>query len=340
MFANILTVTFILLGLAVLPSINRDTFPSVDLDEVVIVTRYNGSSPEDIELKVTNKIEDQLKSIDGLQKYSSLSIENVSLINIFVEPDASDPQKIKDDIREKIDSINDFPSDLEKSPNDYRNKLINISYLRNRVSGTDLTYGELRQIAKQFKTDLENIKGVLKIDGYGYLSQEVKIMPDPTSLEKYQISILDLIGVISNRNIRSSMGNLSENSISSTIVNDSRLTTVDAIENAIIRSNFNGQSIKLSDVALVSFDFETPTIMSRVSGTNGISFSVVKSGGADIIDVSEKVEALVEQYQKQYPNLTFVMANDFSKYLKNRLSVMISNGFIGLLLVLIVLTYF
>ena len=56
LFANILTIAIILLGLAVLPSINRDTFPNVDLDEVVITTRYNGASPEDIELKITNKI--------------------------------------------------------------------------------------------------------------------------------------------------------------------------------------------------------------------------------------------------------------------------------------------
>ena len=71
MFANILTLTIILLGLAVLPSINRDTFPSVDLDQVVISSRYDGSSPEDIELKVTNKIEDKLKSIDGIKKYAA-----------------------------------------------------------------------------------------------------------------------------------------------------------------------------------------------------------------------------------------------------------------------------
>ena len=102
MFANILTITIILIGLAVLPNINRNTFPDVDLDQVVITSRYEGSSPADIELKVTNKIEDKLKSIDGIKKYVSLSIENVSLIDLEIESDVDDTDEVKDKIREQI----------------------------------------------------------------------------------------------------------------------------------------------------------------------------------------------------------------------------------------------
>ena len=90
-------------------NINRDTFPSVDLDQVIISSRYDGSSPEDIELKVTNKIEDKLKSIDGIKKYVSVSIENVSLIDLQIESDVKDSDEVKDKIREQIDAIIDFP---------------------------------------------------------------------------------------------------------------------------------------------------------------------------------------------------------------------------------------
>jgi multidrug efflux pump subunit AcrB len=340
MFANILTASFILLGLAVLPSINRDTFPSVELDEVVVVTRYNGSSPEDIELKITDKIESELKQIDGIKRFTSLSIENVSLIGIVISPDNDDKKKVKDDIRQKIDSISNFPSDLQNRPTITEINSSTFPILEIGIGSTDLPYKEVRTIAKLFKNDLENISGVLQVDGYGYLNNQVKIMPSPDMLEKYQVSLINLIGIISNRNIRSSMGSISINNNESTIVNDSRLMTVEDIQNAIVRSNFNGQSIKVSDVSTVAFDFETPRTMSRISGTDGISFSIVKSGNADIIDVSNKIEALVKSYQSQYPNLTFITANDFSKYLKNRLNVMISNGFIGLVLVILVLTFF
>lgn len=340
MFANILTVSIILLGLAVLPSINRNTFPSVDLDQVIISSRYNGSSPEDIELKVTNKIEDKLKTIDGIKKFVSVSIENVSLIDLEIDSDTSDPQEVKDKIKEQIDAINDFPSDMKNRPTITEINSSTFPILEVGISSNDLTYSELRVIAKSFKNDLENIKGIKQIDGYGYLAKELKITPDPALLKQYQVSLVDLIRVISNRNIRASMGNITQSGNDTTIVNDSRLFSSSDVENAIVRSNFNGQSVKLSDVAMVNLGYETPKILSRVSGTNGISFNVIKSESADIITVSSKITTLVNEYKKQYPNLNFVTANDSSKFLKNRLNVMISNGIIGLILVILVLTFF
>ena len=339
-FAAIITISIILLGLAVLPSINRDTFPSVDLDEVVITTRYDGSSPEDIELKITNKIEDELKNIDGIKRYASLSIENISLINIFLESDVKDTKKVKDLIRERVDAITDFPIDLKNRPTITEINSSTFPVLEVGLSAKDLNYDELRSIAKEFKADLENIKGIFNVDGYGYLEKELKIQPNPELLDAYQVSLLDLIGVVSNRNLRASMGNIMSSNLNSTIVNDSRLITVEEVNSAILRSNFNGQSIQVSDVAKVSLDFEEPTILSRISGNEGISFSIVKSESSDIITVSNKIQALVNSYQNLYPNLNFVIANDFSKYLKNRLQVMISNGIIGLILVILVLTYF
>ena len=190
MFANILTITIILLGLTVLPSINRDTFPSVDLDQVVISSRYDGSSPEDIELKVTNKIEDKLKSIDGIKKYVSVSIENVSLIDLEIASDVKDPDEVKEKIREQIDAINDFPADMKSRPTITAINSSTFPILEVGISSSELTYQELRRIAKSFKSDLENIKGISQIDGYGYLAQEVKITPDPFLLDKYQVSNL------------------------------------------------------------------------------------------------------------------------------------------------------
>lgn len=340
MFANILTISIILLGLAVLPSINRNTFPTVDLDQVVISSRYDGSSPEDIELKITNKIEDKLKSIDGIKKFVSVSIENVSLIDLQIDSDAPDAKDVKDKIKAQIDAINDFPNDMKSRPTITEINSSTFPILEVGISSNDLTYSELRTIAKSFKNDLENMKGIQQIDGYGYLAKAVKITPNPLLLSQYQVSLIDLIGVISNRNKRSSMGNIRQGEKDTTIVNDSRLVSEDDIRNAIVRSNFNGQSVKLSDVAMVNLGYETPKILSRVSGINGISFNIIKSETADIITVSNKIIDLVDDYKKQYPNINFVTANDSSKFLKNRLNVMVSNGIIGLILVILVLTLF
>ncbi len=77
-FALLLTIMIIILGLVTLPNIKRDTFPKADLDEIVVTTTYAGASPADIEQKITNPIEDSIKSIDGIKKYTSYSMENSS----------------------------------------------------------------------------------------------------------------------------------------------------------------------------------------------------------------------------------------------------------------------
>ena len=140
-----------------------------------------------------------------------------------IASDVKDPDEVKEKIREQIDAINDFPADMKSRPTITAINSSTFPILEVGISSSELTYQELRRIAKSFKSDLENIKGISQIDGYGYLAQEVKITPDPFLLDKYQVSLLDLIGVISNRNIRSSMGSIKQGDKDATIVNDSRL---------------------------------------------------------------------------------------------------------------------
>ena len=95
MLANLFTLMVLLLGLGTVMTLQRDIFPAVDFGMMQITTSYPGASPEDVELNVTNKIEDELKNVTGLDRVTSISMENVSQINVMIEPDARDQEKIK-----------------------------------------------------------------------------------------------------------------------------------------------------------------------------------------------------------------------------------------------------
>ena len=86
-FATLFTVMIILLGLNSTRTLKRDQYPNVDMGEMYITTAYPGASPEDVELNVTNKLEDQLKSVTGIKQITSTSMENVSVIIITIDPD-------------------------------------------------------------------------------------------------------------------------------------------------------------------------------------------------------------------------------------------------------------
>jgi multidrug efflux pump subunit AcrB len=340
LFATILTIMIILLGIAMLPSIKRDTFPDAELDEVVINTRYNDASPNDIELKITNPIEDELKSIDGIKEYTSISVENTSLIRLVIDPDHKDKDKVRDTIREKITGITTFPNDLNEMPSIQEIESTAFPILDIGMYSNTLNYPQLRNIAKAFKSDLENMKGIRKLYTYGYKDTEFKIQPNPDALAQFQVSLMQLIQTIQNQNIRASMGTLKQDNEEFTLVNDSRLLTISDIEQAIIRSNFNGNTVRMEDVATIMEGYEDSSIHSRILGKDGITFNVVKSDSADIIFLTKKIDLLIEGYKTQFPDIAFVKASDTSKYLKNRLKVMISNGLIGLTLVFLVLSFF
>ena len=90
MLANLLTIMVLLLGLSTLIQIQRDNYPQVDFGAMHILTLYPGASPEDVELNVTNKIEEELKSITGIERITSVSMENISEINVVIDPEAKD----------------------------------------------------------------------------------------------------------------------------------------------------------------------------------------------------------------------------------------------------------
>lgn len=110
------TLIVTLLGVSALLRIQRDSYPTVDFGELIIQTFYPGASPEDVELKVTNKIEEEFDTATGLDFYFSYSLENMSFIRVRIDPNEKEQEKIKRDIRDAVDRVTDLPKEVDESP--------------------------------------------------------------------------------------------------------------------------------------------------------------------------------------------------------------------------------
>ena len=86
-----------MLGLNSARTLKRDIIPEVDFVEMIITTTYPGASLEDVELNVTNKIEDELGSVTGIERINSISLENISVINVTIDINVKDLDKVKTD---------------------------------------------------------------------------------------------------------------------------------------------------------------------------------------------------------------------------------------------------
>ena len=341
MLANIITLLIVLLGLSSLFTIKRDAFPSVEFGEILITTTYPGASPEDVELSVTNEIEKQLKTVTGLKRYISWSRENVSTIYVVIDPDEDDEEKVIRDVREAVSRVTDLPSEVEESPLVTELSTASFPMIEIGVASETVPYSELRDFARNIERKLEKVDGVSHVTRFGYQAREIQIAVDPDHLVQHDVSLGEIIQSIGLRNIRSSGGSFESYTSEKNIVTLAQFREPEEVGDVIVRTTFDGPSIKVSDLSIVKDDFEKEKVISRVNGQKAISLVAFKSENADIIRTVESVREMVEK-QKQYlpDGIELMLSNDESKYVRDRMDIVSNNGLLGLLMVIIVLALF
>ena len=163
LLANVFVILVLLLGVGTTLRIKREINPEVDFGTLRITTRYPGASAEDVELNVTNKIEDELLNISGVREISSVSMENLSLIIVDLEPDVSNKEEVKDEVRNAVDRVTDLPPEVTEAPLviDLRSNFFPV--IEVGLAG-DVPYAELRELARFYEKKLNDIEGVGKVE--------------------------------------------------------------------------------------------------------------------------------------------------------------------------------
>ena len=333
-----ITASIILLGLGALSTIKRDNFPNVDLEEMTITTGYPGASPEDVELNLTNKIEEELKEVDGIDMMTSFSMENFSFIHVKIDPSASDKVKVKRDVRDAVSNTTDLPKEITENPMVVEITTAKIPVIEVGLSA-DIPYAELRELAKRYKQKLLELPGVSQVEEYGYLDREIKVELKPEALEKLQIPARDVANAIRARNIRSTAGRFESYTSEKNIVTLAQFASPKEVGDVIVRTTFTGPKVRVSDLAKIVDAFEPETVLSRLNGRSAISFIVFKKESADIIRTVDAVKALADNSSERFSSeIKTLTSNDKSKIVRNRLKVVLFNGLIGLCFLLITLS--
>lgn len=339
--ATLITIMIILLGLSTLVQIKRGIYPQVDFGMMSIMTRYPGASPEDVELNVTNKIEEELKSVVGIDYFTSFSMENVSAIMVIVDINEKDQDKIKTEIREAVGRVTDFPAEVTDSPLITElNTTTAMEVIEVGLSG-DLPYKETRELARLFEKKLKTISGVSRLERFGYRAREIKVNVSPRSIGKYQIPMREIIAAVQARNIRGTAGSFESYTSEKNLVTLAQFRNPLEVGDVIVRSSFDGPLIRIKDLAVVKDDFEDERFLSRVNGQSAISFLVFMNESADAIRTCDAIKNLVEKERKTLPKgVDMLYSNDTSRVVRNSFRVVLNNGLIGLILVVLLLPVF
>ncbi len=339
-FTTVLTLFFIFFGYRGLSSLSSESFPTVNMGQVIIVTAYNGATAEDIEAKITKPIEDEVRSITGIKEVKSVSQPGLSQIISVVDVDNYPVEEVIADLQRAVDRVPDLPTDLLQPPEFIEVKTEEMPVVEIAIVGEN-TDRIRDRVALELKEDVEDIKSISDINIIGFRERQFKIIIDNEKLKKNYVGLNEVTSALSSQNIIIPGGSLESNGNQQLIKIDEKTRSVEEIENIVVRSNFSGSRVSLNDLGQVIDSEEEPTELVRHFGQPATFLIVSQKGGTDTIDLATAVKEKLARFSKKYQGqLEFNVYNDEGVRVQNRIDVLKSNGLAGLALVFIFLLLF
>ncbi len=337
---NVLTILIVISGFMALSNLNRDIFPNIQLDVVMINTVYPGATPKEIEKLITIPIEKELKEVNDIKEMSSASNEGISSISIEIDPNAPNKRKVITDIQRAVDRVDDLPDDLKRKP------LVTEIETRNRpvveisLSG-DVSFDEIISHARDLETLILDLPDIASIKRKGWRNSEIWVEVKPEAVSKYYLSLSDIVMALKKQNISIPGGTLVSGGKESILRTSGEFYTADQVGETILRANDNGYWVRLSDIASVKKTFEPEIIKLRSNGKLAVNLVCIKKETGDVISLVKSIQNVVDNYKGMgNSNIDITLVNDYSYYVKRRLNVLVNNGWIGIVLVLICLFLF
>ncbi len=325
---HIFFVLLLLMAFFAYQSIPKEIFPPAELDKITIRGAYPGASANVLDKMAVRSLEDGLKAVDNLDNLRS-TIQNGSFLIVADIKPGSDNQLVLSDVKDVVSTVRrDLPADM--SDPIAKIAIYKFPLLLIAISGDQPTR-RLLEAADALKGQLSKIKALDAIDIRGDADEEVRILIDEPKLEAYRIPKLLFYKAISELSSIYPAGTFKDKGklIYLSTANGAK----DARTLADTQLSIGGKHIRLGDVARVEFGLSTPTELSHFNGKANVSLNITKTVKGNAIQLSKEIQKKLKHFAKKYPDLKFQVYIDTSVWIRNRINLVTSNIFFGLILV-------
>lgn len=333
---NLLAGVFILLGIFGLFSLNSSVMPQIDPGMLTVTASYPGASPEEVEKGVTLKIEDNIKGISGIEKITSTSKENFCTVTIDLET-GYDANIALQDVKNAVDGIGSFPVGVENISTEKRE--FTVLAVSMALNG-DLDLRNLKTYAREIENDLRAMNGISKVSLSGFPDEEIEISVNEDALQAYDISISEIYSAVGNANIEITGGTIRGEDEELRIRVREKQYYAEGFNDIVIRSQLEGGTVLLSDVAKVTDRWAEDPNRTYVNGNSAIKISITQTSREDILFISEEINKYIDEFNQSHNTVQLELLYDNSVQIKVMQDILANNGIIGFLLVLLFLSLF
>ncbi len=339
---NTIMIAVLVVGIGSLAFMRRESFPQFQLEIVIASVAYPGASPEEVEQSICQKIEEAVRSIEGVKKVSSISGEGSGSVICELEVEA-DAQRALNEIRSEIDRIPSFPLDAEDPV--VRQITMRSPAIRVAVIGGEpdnvADEWQLRQLTEQLRDEILNLPNVSQVTLMGARPYQIDLEIPEATLRKYDLTLAEVADAIRRENVETPAGNMKTAGGEFLVRGNNKYTRGRDIGKLPVLTDPSGVVLTVNDLGTVHDGFQDAARFSRVDGQQAMTIEVQTTAQEDIILVVEEVRDYLAKRRATLPQgFQAVDWFDQSQFVQDRLDMLTDNGIWGLILVFVVLSLF
>lgn len=339
---NTLMIALLLIGGFCLWSMRREQFPEFELERIVIAVPYPGASPEEVEEGICLKIEEAVRSVDGIKKQVTVAAEGSGSVILELESSVSDVQRVLNEVRSQIDRIPSFPElaeDPEVEQVTIRKPAIRLAVIQELESDDLDAELKLREVAERVRDDLLQLPTVTQANLMGTRAYQIDVEISEAILRSHGLSLSRVADIIRRENLELPGGLLKAKSGNILLRGRNKRLTGDEISKIPLVTREDGVVLTVADLGVVKDEFADTVSISRVNGKPGLVISVDKTSNEDLLTIAATVREFA-QNEEMPAGYSLHHWKDASVAVGDRMDLLTRNGLQGLLLVFLMLAIF
>jgi len=324
-------------GIIGFSNLNKRIWPKMELNYLQVEIAFPGASAVEVEEGLINKIEENLRGLEGLVETTSSSMDHFGWIFIEVDP-AYDIQKTLDKVRNAVNTISDYPAAAEK-PVIYQQTQWNRAMLVLIHGPSDLLV--LKKIADEFRDDLLGSGRISQINTWGTPPREIVVEVSPEILQRYGLTISQVAEAIRSANLDISAGSIVTDQEEILIRSYEKEYSAPGLEDIPIISGIDGRSIRLADIFSVKEQWPENRFYTESKDNVSIGMNIMYNNNEDVVEIADIIDEKLLEYNERYEGLVEFepLIRDVDE-LNERLGTLTVNGLVGLAMVLVILGLF
>ncbi len=333
--SNLLMALFMIVGLISLPRILRETMPDFASSEVEIRIAYPGATAEEVEEAVALRVEDALDGIPYVHEIRSDSREGLSITTVEMS-ESGHFQTFLNDVVRGIDAIEDFPEAVEDPVVEELGRTDLVLGLL--VSGP-LSIPDLKAYSEDLKDRMQEA-GLTLIEIEGFSEHQLRVALSESDLRRTGLTVPMVADAISAQSRDMPLGTIETRDLNILLRLKDQRRSAEQLRSLVVWAGPEGAQVRLGEIATIQDMFELDEQKIVMDGVRCARLNIRKTKVGDTIRIAERAKAFIAAERLRHPQMTFTVSQDESLILSDRLTMLVSNGVQGLILVFLVMWVF